>query len=202
MSEFRRRIMMSQKRLLPEGYTRLQYIYNTSDAYIDTGILIDNTDTIRCKWSVRSGGGDNAIFGFLSSNTNQCWLDKYGGSGGIYPRYGSKIGSNTYTVMNYIEIVNGVWKFYRNETTIQSTWDCSTEVFTANRTMTLFVVNSYNHGLWLPGKNFSLESFEIENKWNGIPCTDPDGVVGMYDTVNQRFHSSPNGTAFIAGPVY
>lgn len=104
--------------------------------------------------------------------------------------------------MNYVEIVNGVWNFYRNETTIQTTWDCSSQVFTAEKTMTLFVVNSYNHGLWLPGKNFGLESFEIENKWNGIPCIDPNNVVGMYDTVNGQFHSSPNGTAFVAGPLY
>jgi hypothetical protein len=33
-----------------------------------------------------------------------------------------------------------------------------------------------------------------------IPCINPNNIVGMYDTVNGVFYSSPNGTAFIAGP--
>lgn len=34
-----------------------------------------------------------------------------------------------------------------------------------------------------------------------IPCINPNNVVGMYDIVNGVFYSSPNGTAFVAGPV-
>ena len=34
-----------------------------------------------------------------------------------------------------------------------------------------------------------------------IPCIDPNNVVGLYDTVNNVFYSSPNGAAFVAGPT-
>ena len=33
-----------------------------------------------------------------------------------------------------------------------------------------------------------------------VPCRNPNNVVGLYDTVNEVFYSSPNGAAFIAGP--
>ena len=33
-----------------------------------------------------------------------------------------------------------------------------------------------------------------------IPCKNPNNVVGLYDVVNHRFYSSPNGNAFVAGP--
>jgi hypothetical protein len=34
-----------------------------------------------------------------------------------------------------------------------------------------------------------------------VPCIDPNNVVGLYDTVNNVFYSSPNGAAFVAGPT-
>lgn len=34
-----------------------------------------------------------------------------------------------------------------------------------------------------------------------IPCKDSNDVVGMLDRVNNVFYTSPNGAAFIAGPV-
>ena len=38
-------------------------------------------------------------------------------------------------------------------------------------------------------------------KYNLIPAKDATGVVGMYDTVNNKFYTSTSGTAFVAGPV-
>lgn len=38
-------------------------------------------------------------------------------------------------------------------------------------------------------------------KYNLIPAKDASGVVGMYDTVNNKFYTSTSGTAFVAGPV-
>lgn len=38
-------------------------------------------------------------------------------------------------------------------------------------------------------------------KYNLVPAKDATGVVGMYDTVNNKFYTSTSGTAFVAGPV-
>lgn len=35
---------------------------------------------------------------------------------------------------------------------------------------------------------------------NMVPCINPSNVVGMYDTVNNVFYTTPNSTAFVAGP--
>jgi hypothetical protein len=34
-----------------------------------------------------------------------------------------------------------------------------------------------------------------------IPCRVADGTVGLFDKVNNKFYSSPNGAEFVAGPV-
>ena len=193
---------------LPAGYTRLQYIYNTNNAYIDTGIAVGNTDTIKSAYKKAvnsSNNNDKCIWGARDSSSMYCWVDDYGNADQIYFRWGGKASSNfgydksramTITVENNIF----TW-IYANE---QRTWNSNAGTFQMNTTITLFAQHDgiNNGGVRLPCRNRGITMFEIVGKWNGIPCINDNNVVGMYDIVSQTFFSSPNGTAFIAGPNY
>lgn len=210
MSEFRRRLMMAQKRenILPEGYTRLQYIYNTSDAYIDTGVAVGSTDIIEfayLKAVNSSNNNDKCIWGARDTTSMYCWVNDYMNADQIYFRWGGKASGNySYSKSSALDItvVNGVFTWVcRGQA---RSWNSNAGTFQMTTTITLFAQNDGTKPgtVRFPCMNRGITYFMIEGKWNGIPCIDPDGVVGMYDIVNQRFHSSPNGTAFTAGPVY
>lgn len=200
MSEFRRRLMMSQKRLLPKGYTRLQYIYNTSNAYIDTGILIDSNDIIDTQWEELTGhnNGDRMVCGVLPSAFS---INLYYGKARPHMAWGNSSGFTMNSLDQRIRVERGMFYSY-DDGAIKEHNDKTSYSYVATKSIYLFCWNNGNNVAQYPLKNTSIKYFTIEGKWEGIPCIDPNGVVGMYDAVNQRFHSSPNGTAFIAGPVY
>ena len=54
----RRRVMDGKKGLLPSGYTQLEYIENTSNAYIYTGIDLSVLDRMEVvfSWNNNAGG--------------------------------------------------------------------------------------------------------------------------------------------------
>lgn len=201
MSEFRRRLMMAQKRenILPEGYTRLQYVYNTSNAYINTGVLIDSNDIIDTQWEALPDfrkSYDAMVCGAKSILSHNL----YYGNTDLYLSWGNSSGFRLASPDQRVRVERGKFYSYKGGAVL-NTADKTSYSFAATNPLYLFSMNNGNTPKY-PLKEVGIKYFNIKSKWNGIPCIDPDGVVGMYDTVNQRFHSSPNGTAFIAGPVY
>lgn len=191
--------------ILPAGYTRLQYIYNTSDAYINTGVAVGSTDKIvfAYKKAINSSNTDNkAIWGAYQSSSMHCWVNDYKNAEQVYFRWGGKSSSNyNYTKSSALDITveNNVFTWeYNGET---KTWSSGAGTFQMTTPITLFARNNGN-ALGNICQNRGITKFEIVGKWNGIPCINDNNVVGMYDTVSQTFFSSPNGTAFIAGPNY
>jgi hypothetical protein len=58
---------------------------------------------------------------------------------------------------------------------------------------------AYSQGTWrIYTTTFKNDGVPVRNY---IPCKNPNNVVGLYDTVYGVFKSSPNGVAFVAGPV-
>lgn len=191
---------MSQKRPLPEGYTRLQYIYTTSNAYIDTGVLIDSNDIIDTQWEALPGfrkSVDAMVCGVrpkaFSINLYYGETDVYVGFGGSNYRAGSQD--------QRIRVEGGFIYGYRDGKVINRR-DATSVTYSATKPLYLFCMNNGSNVAQYPLKYVGIKYFTIEDKWSGTPCIDPNGVVGIYDAVNDNFHTSPNGTAFLAGPVY
>lgn len=202
MSEFRRKLMMARDGSgdLPAGYTRLQYIYNTSNAYIDTGVLLDSNDTVDTQWEELTGhnGGDRMICGILP---NAFSINLYYGTINPHMAWGASGGFRYKSPDQRVRVERGMFYAYRDGVVI-GTYDKTPYTFTTTKPLYLFCWNNGNNVNQYPLKYTGIKYFTIEGKWNGISCTDPNGVVGMYDIVNGNFHTSPNGTAFIAGPLY
>lgn len=197
----RRRAMMGiagDDIVLPDGFTRLQYIYNQSNAYIDTGVLLTSSDTIDTQWEeLTSQGGDRMVCGIQPS---AFFINLYYGTTDVYVG----IGGNSYRCGSQdqrIRVEGGFIYGYRGGE-VMSIKDATSRSYSATKPLYLFCWNNGNNVPQYPLKNTGIKYFTIGGKWNGIPCISPNNVVGMYDLVNGNFHTSPNGTAFVAGPLY
>ena len=181
---------------LPSGYTQLQYIESTGTQYIDTGVSSsDGNDTIRINIDIQSVETDESnhrAFGRFANGANYVY-----DAGGVW---GNGV-ENSRTSS-------------RQKTNIDAIFKLRTLNMVFNGTDTL----NRNNGYESPGSKFQLfgidgaelGKFKIWDAkiWKNdelvrdfIPAKNSSGVVGMYDTVGNRFYTNAGTGEFIAGPV-
>ena len=196
----RRRACSGKKSLLPSGYKQLEYIKNISKAYIDTKKILNQNTTIICtfkynildeNWPAVFGskkGSDNRIGFFIERQTY--WACRWNSNG-------ANVG-NCDTQKHTIVVSKG--KFTLDGETI---YTFSQGLFSIAFPLFIFVEQDSGRPANFPG-HINLYRFEIYNNdiklMDLIPCINLNNVVGMYDTIEGKFYSSPNGTAFVAGP--
>lgn len=200
------------KRLFPTGYTRLQYIQNTSTpvgAYIDTDLTISSDDfsveaTINAQkwggWGSQSGSYC-AFLGTMRADSNEyAVLDGYNSYNGAY--------SKTCNSQNIL------YSFPLNQDTLvvitakEGVMTCRQNGSQLGQESYTFVAPNVNYALFFGGYNYAYCKMGIVKLWyegtlvrEFIPTKrKDDDAVGMYDIVNRKFYVSPNGTKFVAGP--
>ena len=197
-----RRKLMASRELLPSNYERLEYIENTSKAYINTGIGASHFDKVYCKmiivdkvgrwdtiWGTRLGNYSNARCLYVY-NGDMFWFNH-----GSYNRvsnipcvfgkmYEILYNNGTYTINGKTETVVGG--------NPQSTNPCY-----------IFVNNTGGKpdNTYIKAKIFDFKMYKGETiVLSLIPVRrKSDGVIGMYDLVGRKFYTSPNGVAFTGG---
>lgn len=213
-----RGLVGKKKGLLPSGYVQLEYIEAvgltiSTSPYINTGYYPNpNTfisvtfRTVQCN-DLPIGG---LVFGErIGYKNNMFWLVcpvNNKGNNGLY------INSLDSQCGNFVNIIGKVQNFKYNSKDGSYSWNGGS-VQTAPK-----IAQSHNLELYLFSFNengslkglingniidiFSLTIGEDDILIrNFIPCKNPNNVVGMYDTVNGVFYSSPNGIAFVAGHI-
>lgn len=185
---------------LPSGYTELEYIQSSGTQYIDTGFkpnqdtrvvtkfdMIQTDTTWRKLWGSASGTYD---LDFALWNDGTTKLQSY---------YGTKT-NNTVPITSMslnVDANKNIWK-YSGETI---TFDKNN--FTCAYSMYVFNVNKCDHPEYLPGM-MKLYLFKIYDNdvlvRDFIPCKNPSGTVGLYDSVNNQFYQNAGSGIFIAGP--
>ena len=199
-----RRRVMGKKGLLPSGYTQVEYIENTSTAYINTGVytVCDHTFELETTISWDTLGGRQ-----LNGSDNTQWIGINGNKWDIGVTAGVVIAGRWYDVRAVVTKGNGVRQtyIYVDGTLILTTNPLSLPV--PRNLQHIFIIGSDRYVVG-QGK---FSSYDKKKKWriirdgdvirDYVPCISPTNVVGMYDTVEGQFYSSPNGVAFIAGPV-
>lgn len=185
---------------LPSGYTELEYIQSSGTQYIDTGFkpnqdtrvvtkfdMMQTDTTWRKLWGSGSGSY-NLDFALWNSGTTK--LQSY---------YGTKTNDAVpITDMSLnVDANKNIWK-YSGETI---TFDKNN--FTCAYSMYIFNVNKDNSPAYLPGM-MKLYLFKIYDNdvlvRDFIPCKNPSGTVGLYDSVNNQFYQNAGSGTFIAGP--
>ena len=179
---------------LPSGYTRLEYIGASGTQYIDTGLkpTQDYSMTIKCQ---STGTRYNTYAG---CDTN--WQNTGFFIGANVFEFGN---ASTTSIQNYGEapIVLTLDKTggYKDEV---KTWNnSSTETFQTVSNLTLFALNRNGTILeYLTGKIYYCTIRDNGTLIrNFVPCKNPEGVIGMYDTVGKQFYANAGTGTFTAG---
>lgn len=188
---------------LPTSYERLEYIENTSTAYIDCGLKPKHTFDYEVKTNIITGDSilgciyneDYNDFRFFSLNQNT-YFDV--GSNRIAIRIKRATG----------EIIHVKFGNYFIENLVNKE-KITGPIFDENMNSAMIT----NMFIWVRIHNTSGVKDIAKGKiWllnindNGKPIRKfipvkrkSDGVIGMYDLVGRKFYTSPNGVAFTGG---
>ena len=197
--------------ILPEGYTRCEYLESTGTQYIDTNIKGSNSISVYIRAMTSSEFQQTNLIGARTAyGINQFQIVSYGNKHGKKPqiRYNEYSGSeekgDIYADEFYTYFANGI---SRTLTIDDIVVDIATqqELFETEYTMSLFGVNTDGNVETL-NAIIKVKCCKIYNEGelilNLIPVTcENDNLACMYDTVTgQTFYNQGTGE-FIAGPV-
>lgn len=182
--------------VLPSGYTQLEYIESSGTQYIDTGLkpTQDYSMTIKCQ----STGTDSNTYAGCDTN----WQNTGFFIGVEVFEFGN---AGTPGLQNYSEdpIVLTLDKTGGYKDGVKTWNNASTATFQTVSNLTLFALN--RNGTireYLTGKIYYCT---ISNNGtlvrNFIPCKNPDGVIGMYDTIGKQFYANA-GTGNFTAPNF
>lgn len=185
--------------ILPSGYTRVNYIRFTGDQMVDTGIICNLETKIRVLFT-REVSAAMYLYGVASSG-NTASVTAYLSSSGAW-RFGNKSASYTVTVnpdLVQTAIVSKTGIVRANATSSFS----GTASFTTVGTLLIGGGRNADGTLGVSSYIGNIFIFEI---WDGstqvlklVPCKNPDGVYGFWDTINNQFHESITSTPLEGG---
>lgn len=193
MRTLRRR--MIRHGILPTSYERLEYIENTSTAYIDCGIILNKNDVAGLQFKVsdiKSRGDSKGDW--MGANA---YLQIK-----LYPN-GVSNGLESLDISN-MDVVNAYYKDMKyylsvNNKTIVRNWENSNWI----SPLCLFILFenvSTIYSYTLCKIHFAKVYIKDSLTMHFIPAKrKSDGVIGMYDLVGRKFYTSPNGVAFTGG---
>lgn len=169
-----------EKGKLPSTYRKLEYIQSSGKQYIDTGVIVKDITEIKVDFqAVTILSGENQ---YASS-----WVDysnhiQIGISGNTFIDSGGVTYSQTSSVTARTQAV-GV------------------PLGDVNLHLYLFAQSEGTGALhYSSGRIFSCQITTADGLVrNFVPCKNPDGVIGMYDIVNDKFYQSSSSDTFIAG---
>jgi hypothetical protein len=189
---------------LPSGYTELEYIESTGTQWIDTGVNIG--ENIQTK--VKFGKTTNSFtkFGYVI------------GGGGHYQGLVTRTIENSYYMSMYNSSQNTV-TITMPDDVFEVTFNTPEHKVIINNAdsfdlvlMSPYEINTTIGVFNTPGASSNIGigkvySFVIKDNSsnsivrNLIPAKNSSGVVGMYDTVGNRFYTNQGTGTFTAGPV-
>lgn len=167
-------------KILPDGYTQLDYIQSDGNQYIDTGILGAEIKSVVVDFQFTSS----------QSATEQEVAAVIGGGGklqiGWYNTSFILSGGATYSSSNYSDRITAT----------------AAPVGSPDKTLYLFAQHEGNSANWkVKAKLYSCTISSTSGfVRNFIPCKDSSGTVGLYDIVGNQFYQNNGTGSFTAGP--
>lgn len=190
--------------ILPPGYTRYDYIQGDGTAYIDTTINTAEEQALEVIVNYLATSKNNAKF--IGADLVNAGRFRIGGWGVFAGRIGGWYhngSSNAYT-----DDAKGI----KSQITFQGSNGAQTltvkqgGAIVRQRTDTKAYVSGYASHI-LVGSNPDAKIYEAlvysdydatALVFRGIPCTDPNGVPGMYDLVSRTFFSNAAGSGALS----
>ena len=169
-----------EKGKLPSTYRKLEYIQSSGKQYIDTGVIVKDITEIKVDFqavTILSGENQYASSWVDYSNHIQIGIseNRFIDSGGVTYSQTSSVTARTQAVGVPLGAVNlHLYLFAQSEGTGALHYS-SGRIFSCQITTADGLVRNF------------------------VPCKNPDGVIGMYDIVNDKFYQSSSSDTFIAG---
>ena len=191
--------------LLPQKYTRLEYIESTGTQYIDTGVYGNENLSIDCGYTMLSTDISYLYGACEAYNTNTYTLSynkQYDKNYRIF------IGSSTPVLGNYN---NAFSKLTDVNQAIISTNGVSIDDENYSFTSSTPFDTPYTIALFARNNNGTIDYFaKVRFKYfkmydngnlirNFIPCVNPQGEIGMFDVVSCTFFENRGTEDFKAG---
>ena len=185
---------------LPSGYRQLEYIQSTGTQYIDTGIIETNDTAINCKFNIDTAANDY-LFG------SQQNLDYMAYNGFYY---------NNVLEYNYQEIAISASDSIEIQQKVEGSTNTivingtsySAEIGTCQNSSLLIFAIRYksdvqNGSVRVYSGSAKVYYFQIVQGGNlvfdGIPCINASGEVGLYDLVGKQFYGNAGTGVFVGG---
>ena len=178
---------------VPVGYTKIDYIETTGTQYIDTGVKA-NQDT-RMVCDIMWTGGMNG-FGARSTVSTRNFsvrvIDNIWQLG-----YGNGVTTGDINADKKWQIVD----INKNELYVDGVFSISRE-YVEFTTPNNLAIGAIKAGSMYYGtakyRNCRIYDNGVLIR-DFIPCIDPDGNVGMFDTVNAKFYKNSGTETFVTG---
>ena len=193
---------------LPSGYTQLAYLESTGTQAIDTKTVLQ-TDNVEFEWTAvdKSTASYTTLFGSETSSNPKYTGILHGSNTSRTLYYGSIPGKGVgYSagaeLARWKLLLTDMVRLYKNDVMVSSELEASS----LQKSLPIAVFASNLRGSMGQFSSVQMYSFKI---WDGgklvlnlIPAMrDSDGVLGMYDTVNNRFLVNAGSGKFVAGPI-
>jgi hypothetical protein len=182
--------------LLPAGYTECEYISATGTQYIDTGIKLSCINSVTIVFEAASV----AIYGIFGGRTGQtrvsyamfCFQDKF-----RYDMRSAQVkGALSYSAATkYTAVVTPT------AATINGTLDASLvcdDLATIYNCFLMAVNTAGTANPTLSGRLYGASITEAGGATiaNFVPCLNPSGTPGVYDTIRKQFFSNAGSGNF------
>ena len=184
---------------LPNGYTELEYIQSSGTQYIDMGFKATENTKIEAKFH-NEQSANSAVFGADKAWTQDAfgiWINSTIAvpvvgtvSGTIGVSYSSAY--DTFTLdKNTLKLNGGTIWTASGVSAFQTPTNVCLGAVNRNGTVSEKFV----------GRMYYCKAWESDTFIrNYIPCINPNGEAGLYDTVNSKFYGNAGTGVFLAGP--
>ncbi len=197
--------------VLPSGYTQLTYIQSDGRQMINTGYVLQETDSVEVDYELTdlTRTGDKFILGAQpvtgASNGGFFWVETYNGTNDWYVRYGSSVSANTYGSVTPTSQLSGTLAISKNSFVVNGV-----EILNPNfvsmpvNPMTIFNRISLDGSIENFGASAQISEVRVKNGNNlvrrYIAVRNSSNELGMYDTVRGQFFTNAGTGDFTAGP--
>ena len=194
--------------ILGKDYQQLEYLEATGTQYINTGFTPNNNTHIQITYKSKTGEL-KALFGARTAS-NQNVFTAWVQDGKIYTHYGNRdynaispISGDTYQKFIYNQNKNIGTVLFNNNT--EGSIASSEALFNSGCNLTLLAVNSNGtvDERRSIGYLYSCQLYDngtlIRNYYPARRIS--DGVLGLYDVIQNRFYINAGSGSFVAGPT-
>lgn len=187
-----------ESQLLPDGYTQVEYIESSGTQYIDTGFKPNQDTRVVMEAQMLNDPKSSTAIYFGCRDGKFFELYKAGSGQNLTFLYNSDY--SQYFTVNYL--ARRIVEINKNSATVDGT-TLTYSAGTFQLTQSLYLGADNESGTAKAITALRIYSCQIYD--NGtlirdyVPCTNSEGVAGLYDLANDVFYTDAAGGAFTAG---